>query len=106
MSDGEMVGEPPTFLPTMVSVWEPSAPRGEFCNDQMPFATVAPVALTVTDVAVPLPRERFTVLELTNDPGAGSVSESVGGGTVMTETFALAVRFTASVATAVIVPGA
>src|ERR1051326_6784688 len=100
MSDGEMVVEPPTFVPTMVSVCEPSAPRAKFCNDQMPFATVAAVPLTVTDVAVPLPPERFTVLELTNDPGAGSVSESVGGGTVMTETFALAGRVTAAVATA------
>src|ERR1051325_1225881 len=102
---GLIVDGPPAFVPLMVSVCEPSPPRLKFESDQVPLVIVAGVPLTVTEVAVPGPPLRFTVLELTNDPGAGSVSESTGGGMVMTETCATPMLFAASVAVAVMVTG-
>src|ERR1051325_364235 len=105
VSLGVMVDGPAALVPTMVSVCGPSAPRLKPCTVQMPLAIVAGVPLTVTLVAVPLPPESVTLLELTNEPGGGSVSESVGGGMVMTEICAEPVAPTAFVATAVIVTG-
>src|ERR1051325_8708136 len=105
VSAGVMVSGPAALVPTMVSVCGPSAPRLKPCTVQMPLAIVAGVPLTVTLVAVPLPPESVTLLELTNEPGGGSVSESVGGGMVMTEICAEPVAPTAFVATAVMVAG-
>src|SRR5436190_22442957 len=105
VSDGEIGVDPPAFVPTMFSVCGPSGPTLKFGRVQVPFATAAAVPLTVTDVAVPAPPESVTTLALMNDPGRGSVSESVGGGMVTTETCALALLFAASAATAVIVTG-
>src|SRR5437016_5870169 len=106
VSVGEIGVDPPAFVPTMCSVCTPSAlPRLKFCSVQMPFANVAGVPSTVTDVAVPAPPDRVTTLVLTNDPGAGSVSESAGGGMVTTEMCALPMLFAASVAAAVMVTG-
>src|SRR2546423_10609265 len=100
VSDGEIGVDPPAFVPTMFSVCAPSGPTLKLARVQVPFATVAAVPLTVTDVAVPAPPESVTTLVLMNDPGRGSVSESVGGGMVTTETCALALLFAASAATA------
>src|ERR1044071_6959550 len=102
---GVMLAGPAALVPVMVSVCGPSAPRSKLLTVQMPFVIVAGVPLTVTLVAVPLPPDNVTVLDFTNEPGAGSVSESVGGGMVMTEICAEPVAPTAFVATAVMVAG-
>ena len=83
---GVMVADPPAPVPTMVSVCSPSDPRSKLDSDQLPEATVAACPFTVTVVALPDPPDRLTKRVLTNDPGAGEVSESTGGGTVVTVT--------------------
>src|SRR5258706_11601 len=105
MTVGVIDDEPPAFVPTIVSTCCPSGPRSKPEIDHTPEATVAGCAFTVTTVALPEPPERLTSLVLTNDPGRGAVSESTGGGVVVTLTLLLEKFPASSVATAVTVAG-
>src|SRR5258708_36664244 len=89
----------------MVSVCAPSGPRSKFAMENAPAATTACSPLTVTDVALPALPEILTIRVLINEPGRGELNVRVGGRTVITVTFAVAVFPAASVASAVIVAG-
>src|SRR5258708_15784500 len=100
-----MVDVPPAFVPTMVSVCAPSGPRSKFAMENAPAATTACCPLTVTDVALPALPEILTIRVLINEPGRGELNVRVGGRTVITVTFAVAVFPATSVASAVIGAG-